>query len=451
MPKRQKASSPPPSLSPSLLHSLPDLALRRVAKYLNPIRIIKEVQLADHYCLTAFAEHIKGVTISSTVILKDPPPSCTTTRSYATWLNKHACVLCSFLSRFPRLTCLLAKDRAVVVAVLREVFQRMNFPNVEWCGRIVFHGMPFRILATALPKLRMLHLAHSPFLGPRQQDLDAFFEGFATGMFKNAQYIEIGASCRRVAISKLTAALQARENVGAFPRLTGIEIADCRNVSEIQQLLMLPSCGTLSKLQVHPASRNDVPALLTILASYMRRTHCTALESITTQASRDTTRILGDVSDALMTGMATKLNYIVGMSFRKDALQELTRIVQAGMLPKLKRLRLRRFVLDDESLPLLTACVIARPLVCLSLRHTRPPSDEAAVAFLQAVAGGSFRKLESLHIDVLPQRVLIRFVGMLSCARRRHLARLKLLVVTKNATPETLAMLRGFFHEVAVR
>lgn len=106
--QQQQEQSPlpaPPSASRLSLHSLPDLALSRVASYLHSAStIVHGLQVTCRFCLTAFAENIGGLTIYIGPVTEDPPPPCTTTRSYAAWLNKHAAVLCSFLSRYPRLT-----------------------------------------------------------------------------------------------------------------------------------------------------------------------------------------------------------------------------------------------------------------------------------------------------------------------------------------------------------
>lgn len=134
-------------------------------------------------------------------------------------------------------------------------------------------------------------------------------------MFKNVQEIELslgGGPEQGEIINKL--ALQAREILGTFCSMQHIRINSCRNNSGLRRLLMLDSCSKLSGLYCYPALQNDVPEVLNLLASYMRRTQCAMLTTITIPAPRDISSGFGDVSEVLMTGMAVKLDHIIGVS-----------------------------------------------------------------------------------------------------------------------------------------
>lgn len=140
------ATSTPSSVQTYLqLQSLPDVALVTVAPltsnvplspsaivvlHLKPLDLIKGLQVVDRWALATFAEETKELVIwTDCVVKEDPPPEMPSPSSaaalappatgeggegcdshetgakqrYAEWVHKHAAVLCSLFSRFPRL------------------------------------------------------------------------------------------------------------------------------------------------------------------------------------------------------------------------------------------------------------------------------------------------------------------------------------------------------------
>lgn len=145
---------------------------------------------------------------------------------------------------------------------------------------------------------------------------------------------------------------------------------------------MLNSCSRLYSLTfacVIPP--DDAAEYLNILASYMHRTQCVALKEISLPASQDPARVFAEVSRALMLGIGSKLQYIMGMWFEREAMEELTRIISAGMLPNLRLLGVRRFVLSTVTFAVLTSRVIVPNLGYLSLYRGRPPRCSCECSF----------------------------------------------------------------------
>lgn len=103
--------------------------------------------------------------------------------------------------------------------VLVEVLQRKSFPSIKCflnysANLKVFHDVPFRILARALPNLEALHLNEHYILGKSQLEMSDVFDGFAGGMFAKVERIEIGSTAGHTQgeiVSKLTSALRAGE------------------------------------------------------------------------------------------------------------------------------------------------------------------------------------------------------------------------------------------------
>jgi hypothetical protein len=419
---------------------------------------------------TAFLSFMPG---SSTAT---PPadPKMEEKRRKRRWLLKYAIVLSYFLARFPNLKTLQGDvNDEELGTVLVEVFKRKAFPTVERFeditpgGRGVFFGqVPFSILARALPNLRAFGFDDRfCFLDVINMiQIRIFFRAFGKGMFPKVEEIQLryylmaqqDTSRHELIAGLLVTALEARERLGGFPCLTKLAIVSAGFYSPaFARILTLESCSKLQSIQHIVIHSEHAPSMQEAVASYMRRTQCHSLESVSIGRCLGVVNghLIGDddafgpIAGVIRSGMATNLKRLVGRWMQKAALEELSDMVQAGLLPNLKELVL--FITPTNAVNLTTwTNGVLSPIIetlCL-MRDQNPP-----LAVLDALHYGAFPNIKNIYMDCYEEAALEIFIDMLRLEGIGGAHTLRGVLVGKETSEKALQQLRALLPAAEVQ
>ena len=191
-----------------------------------------------------------------------------------------------------------------------------------------------------------------------------------------------------IIIIKTTRALRARERLG-LPKLLGLCILSDHSLPGIQDLLSLASCSNLQNLGCIFPNAGEM------IASYMRQTRCAYLEQLPLWRSLEDDIVpFGPIADVLMTGKATLLRKIESFDLQKEDFDQLTKFIEAGLLPSLTELEVTSCRLDMATLAVLKDNPRLKNLLTeidvYWFDMPTPAAVEVMIALFQAIQGGSF-------------------------------------------------------------
>jgi hypothetical protein len=374
-----------------------------------------------------------------------------------------------FLGRFPNLTILQAdKEDEELGPVLVQVFKRKAFLTVESFENVlvegVFYGhVPFSILAAALPNLHTLGLdPGEPFLEwDDKLQMHNFFFAFRMGMFPKVHKIQLNflttddKSQQTCVLEWLARALEARERRGGFPCLTHFEYyATEIDRPYLENLLSLDPCTKIRHLQYMVRGLDDGLAMQEIVAAYMQRMQCRWLEYVTVgRLTEEDGHLLGHddtfgpIGDVIRSGMATNLKNIEGNFIGKAGFEELSSMIDAGLLPNLNALEFSITPTVAINIGGWTNGALNPLLVELYFWH----DPLGPLMFLHALHQGAFPKLAAVSLKHITEGNLKLFIDTLQSKGIKGAHTLRYVMVGKDISKKTLQQLRALLPAAKVR
>lgn len=259
--------------------------------------------------------------------------------------------------------------------------------------------------------------------------------------------------------------MEAREKLGLYPCLTALRISSHESYSaSLQRILSLESCSKLRTLTFFGFHFEHVLELQEVVASYMRRTPCRYLENLT-MAQKSCRHVhadddgFGPIGGVISSGLATDLKGITASyppTIEKPALENLSHMIEAGLLPNLKGLHLGISPTTAGSLtgwpngvlvPLIDGFTLVPAFDRTPLLTFLTPS----LLFLHALHRGAFPNLNLINISRFTEPELKRFISMLQIKGLQGAHTLRTVRVGTETSDDTLQQLRALLPAAEVR
>lgn len=182
----------------------------------------------------------------------------------------------------------------------------------------------------------------------------------------------------------------------------------------------------------------------------MRRTQDRSLEIVSNLPIRGNAHEeggLGPIGDVIWSGLPTSLKMIKKWWFGSNALEELSYMIYAGLLPNLERLAFIVKLNSAINIAGWTNCVL-NPFIkvlCLSPNSTPP------LNFSRLLHQGGFPIIKCLYLDLLKKKALATFIGILWLEGVKGAHTLRGMLVGKETSEKTLLQLRALLSAAEVR
>lgn len=187
-----------------------------------------------------------------------------------------------------------------------------------------------------------------------------------------------------------------------------------------------------------------------VVAAYMQRTPCRWLETVSIEGALVVgSHALGPVADVIRCGIATKLKRIEGEGLNKANYEELSAMIEAGLLPNLQGVHLAGDASDFVNRGPWTHKDVLNPFIDRLTQR----ADCAPLEQLKLMIGlhlGYLPNLKHLHLFEFAEEALQAFIRSQRSEKATDRLGLRGICVEKDISEETVLQLRALFPAATV-